>query len=47
MTSNTPHDQADTEEWARRRKTNVQLGLALGAVAVVLFIVALFKYRPL
>lgn len=47
MTPNTPHDKANAEEWARRRKSNVQLGLILGGVAVALFIVALFKYRPL
>lgn len=42
-----PQDKATTEEWARRRKSNVQLGFAFGGLALVLFVIALFKYRPL
>ena len=43
-----PREQGKlTEEWARRRKANVQLGLAFGALAIALFLVALWKYRPL
>jgi hypothetical protein len=47
MSPVTPKDQADSEEWARRRKSNVQLGWAFAGLAVVLFVIALFKYRPL
>jgi hypothetical protein len=32
---------------ARRQRDNVRLGLGLGALAVVLFLIALWKYRPL
>lgn len=39
--------QSQQELWAQRQKNNVRLGLAFGALAVVLFIIALLKYRPL
>ena len=47
--SQSTHKQpaAHDEVWAQRQKNNVRLGLALGAVAVVIFIIALLKYRPL
>jgi hypothetical protein len=38
---------ADDEEWTRRRATNVRLGLVLGGVVLVLFLIAIWKYRPL
>jgi hypothetical protein len=38
---------ADDVEWTRRRATNVRLGLVLGGVVLVLFLIAIWKYRPL
>jgi len=37
----------DTDVWAQRRRNNVRLGWALGAVAVAIFLIAVLKYRPL
>ena len=37
----------DSEEWTRRRAANVRLGLIFGGVALVLFLIAIWKYRPL
>ncbi len=43
-----PEEQGNVpEEWARRRKANVQLGFVFGGVALLLFAIALWKYRPL
>lgn len=41
------HPLMDDAEWARRRAGNVKLGLAFAGVAVLLFLLALWKYRPL
>jgi hypothetical protein len=38
---------ADSEEWASRGASNVRLGLILGAVVLALFLIAIWKYRPL
>ncbi len=38
---------ADDPEWTRRRATNVRLGLILGGVVLVMFLIAIWKYRPL
>jgi hypothetical protein len=35
------------DEWAKRRTNNVRLGLFLGAVVFVLFLIALWKFRPI
>lgn len=37
----------DPDVWASRRRNNVRLGLILAGVAVALFLVSLWKYRPL
>lgn len=37
----------DAPEWARRQKNNARLGYVFGGVAVVLFLIAIWKYRPL
>jgi hypothetical protein len=37
----------DADTWALRRRNNVRLGWMFAAFAVVLFLVALWKYRPL
>ncbi len=38
---------ADSDEWTRRRASNVRLGLILGGVVLALFLIAIWKYRPL
>ncbi len=38
---------ADAEEWASRRKNNLRLAYLMGAIAVVIFLISLWKYRPL
>jgi hypothetical protein len=35
------------DEWASRRANNVRLGMILGGVVLALFLVAIWKYRPL
>ena len=45
--SETSSRSVDADVWAQRRRNNVRLGWALGAVAVVIFLVAILKYRPL
>ena len=48
MTTHTNDEvRPSAEEWARRQKANVRLGYLFGAVAFALFLVALWKYRPL
>jgi len=37
----------DARYWEQRKRANVRLALVLGAVAVVLFALAFWKYRPL
>jgi len=39
--------QADAQEWASRRKNNVRLAYVMGAIAVALFLLSIWKYRPL
>lgn len=36
----------DDPEWARRRATSIKLALVFGAVAVLVFVLALWKFRP-
>jgi hypothetical protein len=38
---------ADAQEWARRKKNNVRLAYLMGGVAVVIFLISIWKYRPL
>ena len=38
---------AESEEWTRRRASNLSLALVFGGVALVLFLIAIWKYRPL
>lgn len=39
--------QADAPEWAAsRRKNNLKLGLTLGGFVLVIFLLAIWKYRP-
>ncbi len=39
--------QADAPDWvASRRKNNLKLGLALGGVVLAIFLLAIWKYRP-
>lgn len=37
----------DPQEWSRRAKTNARLGYIFGAVAFAIFLIAVWKYRPL
>jgi hypothetical protein len=36
----------DDPEWARRRATSVRLALVFGLVAVLVFVLAIWKFRP-
>jgi hypothetical protein len=38
---------ADSQEWASRRKNNLRLAYLMGGVAVAIFLISLWKYRPL
>jgi hypothetical protein len=42
----TSHINRDDPEWARRHAANVRLALAFGAIAVLVFALALWKFRP-
>jgi hypothetical protein len=37
--------QADLPEWAGRQKRNVRLGLICGAIAMAVFLLAIWKIR--
>ena len=39
--------KADAQEWASRQKNNVRLAYVMGAIAVAIFLISLWKYRPL
>lgn len=47
MASEPKDPRNDQDEWARRRASSVRLGLILGGVAVALFLISIWKYRPL
>jgi hypothetical protein len=47
LPENQSSSSLDGEVWAQRRRNNVRLGWFFGAVAIALFFVALWKYRPL
>lgn len=38
---------AAADLWAQRRRANVRLGVLFGAIALVIFLASLWKYRPL
>ncbi len=42
-----PSSAHDPQIWAQRQRNNVRLAWVFGALAVALFFVALWKYRPL
>ncbi len=37
----------DNDVWAQRQRNNVRLGWLFGVLALCLFFLALWKYRPL
>lgn len=43
----TPATAHDPQIWAQRQRNNVRLAWVFGALAVALFFLALWKYRPL
>lgn len=43
MSEITPHERA---LWSTRQRNNVRLAWMLGALALALFLIALWKYRP-
>lgn len=47
MASESTDRRTDQDEWARRRASSVRLGLILGGIAVALFLISIWKYRPL
>ena len=38
---------ADADYWAAKRASNVRMGWKVGAVVVLIFLVALWKFRPI
>lgn len=46
-TKETKPASADAQEWASRRKNNVRLAYLMGGIAVVIFLISIWKYRPL
>jgi hypothetical protein len=46
-TPEVPSQSPDADIWAQRKRNSVRLGWALGAFAVGIFLIAVFKYRPL
>ncbi len=47
MATESKEPRSDQDEWARRRASSVRLGLILGGVALALFLISIWKYRPL
>lgn len=45
--SESPKPEFDPQEWSKRRGANVRLGLFVGLIVVLMFLGALWKYRPL
>jgi|JFJP01.1.fsa_nt_gi hypothetical protein len=37
----------DPQEWDKRKAANIRLGLVVGLIVVLMFLGALWKYRPL
>ena len=42
-----PKPNFDPQEWDKRKSANVRLGLFVGLIVVLMFLGALWKYRPL
>jgi hypothetical protein len=42
-----PQPQFDAEEWAKRKRTNVRLGIVFGLIVLAIFLGSMWKYRPL
>ena len=36
----------DEPEWARRRSANIRLAVLFGVMALLVFVLALWKFRP-
>jgi hypothetical protein len=47
MPENQAHAVADASVWDQRKKNNVRLGWVFAGLALALFLVAIWKYRPL
>jgi hypothetical protein len=47
MAQRPPIQKLTDEEWARRRAGNVRLAWTLVGVVAVVFVIAIWKYRPL
>ena len=41
------HQTPEQDQWARRRASSARLGWILAGVALALFAISLWKYRPL
>lgn len=46
MTVPVTRTQAESAQWEQRKRNNLRLGWALGVLAMVLFAMALWKFRP-
>jgi hypothetical protein len=47
MPENQASVSANASVWEQRRRNNVRLGWAFAGLALALFLVAIWKYRPL
>ncbi len=45
--SSAPVIVGDEQVWAQRRKRSVRMAWGLGALVLMLFLIAIWKYRPL
>jgi hypothetical protein len=45
--SNTPNSSKDDDVWISRRKNNMRLAWVFGGLAFLIFLVAIWKYRPM
>lgn len=39
--------RVDADEWARRKSSNVRLGVIFGVIVLMIFLGSIWKYRPL
>jgi hypothetical protein len=39
--------EPDTDEWAKRKRNSVRLGLVFAAFVLAVFFLSIWKYRPL
>ena len=42
-----PNQAVDAHDWAQRRANNKRLGYLFAAIAVLIFLASIWKYRPL